>query len=164
MDGSYLTVTPVPCKDSVGVPYEITLALHRDGSPYGTVGERCGWFLARLARGVDEARAEASWPDPEDRFPDDGELFAFRYRTRLGSPGGELRCQLRTIPIWQPEGRWLLTRRAYLEAWGTQGVGLRAVLSSSELAAFVGELLAEAEACLGGRDLARNPIEGAGSH
>ncbi|MEU1392904.1 MULTISPECIES: hypothetical protein [unclassified Nonomuraea] len=172
VDGSYLTVTPVACTDTVGTPYEITLELHRDGTPYGSVGERCGWLLARLARGVDEARqgrgAARRWNDPDDRFPDEepeSELFSFRYRTRSGLVGGgELRCQLRTIPIWQPApGQWRLTRRAYVEAWGATGVGMRAVLTSAELSDFVRELVHEAEGCLGGRDLARNPIGGAGT-
>ncbi|GAA3233944.1 hypothetical protein GCM10020216_054630 [Nonomuraea helvata] len=172
VDGSYLTVTPVACKDSVGTPYEVTLELHRDGTPYGSVGERCGWLLARLARGVDEARegrgAARRWIDPDDRFPDDepdSELFSFRYRTRAGLVGGgELRCQLRTIPVWQAaKGQWRLTRRAYVEAWGSTGVGMRAVLTSAELARFVRGLVSEAEGCLEGRDLARNPIDGAGT-
>lgn len=84
-------MTPVACTDSVGAPYEITLELHRDGAPYGSVGERCGHTLARLARGVDEARqgtgAARRWADPDDRFPCDGpdsELFSFRYLTRAG--------------------------------------------------------------------------------
>ncbi|MFG1703902.1 hypothetical protein ACFLIM_11985 [Nonomuraea sp. M3C6] len=176
VDGSYLTVTPVACTDSVGMPYEITLELHRDGTPYGSVGERCGWLLAHLARGVDEARrgrgVARQWADPDDRFPDeepDSELFSFRYRTRSGLVGGgELRCQLRTIPVWQPRsgsgpGEWRLTRRAYVEAWGTTGVGMRAVLTSAELAVFVRGLVNEAEGCLKGRDLARNPGEGTGT-
>ncbi|MFG1975712.1 hypothetical protein ACGFJC_40830 [Nonomuraea fuscirosea] len=172
VDGSFLGVTPVACTDSVGTPYEITLELHRDGTPYGSVGERCGWLLSRLARGVDEARrgggAARRWSDPDDRFPGeepDSELFSFRYRTRAGLVGGgELRCQLRTIPMWQPgPGAWRLTRRAFVEAWGSTGVGMRAVLTSSELSAFVGELVNEAEGCLDGRDIARNPVEGAGT-
>ncbi|GGO67578.1 hypothetical protein GCM10012289_24330 [Nonomuraea cavernae] len=174
VDGSFLTVTPVACTDSVGAPYEITLELRRDGTPYGTVGERCGWVLARVARGVDEARqgrGEARrWSDPDDRFPDeapDSELFSFRYRTRSGTVGGgELRCQLRTIPMWVPgrerPGTWRLTRRAFVEAWGAGGVGMRAVLTSAELASFVRELVDEAEGCLGGRNLARNPVEDLG--
>ncbi|GAA4223109.1 hypothetical protein FHR32_001851 [Streptosporangium album] len=145
------------CRDSVGLPYEVTLELHRDGTLYGTVGERCGWLLVRLARGVAEARAdyEAQWPDPDDRFPEEEELFAFRYRARNGIvSGGELRCQLRTIPIWIPAqqgavGEWRLTRRAFVEAWGGGGgVGMRAVLTSAELAAFVEALVTEAEECL----------------
>ncbi|MFC4122262.1 hypothetical protein [Nonomuraea zeae] len=175
VDGSYLTVTPIACTDSVGTPYEVTLELHRDGTPYGSVGERCGWLLARLARGVDEARQGRGggrrWSDPDDRFPDeepDSELFSFRYRTRSGVVGGgELRCQLRTIPVWQPgkesRGEWRLTRRAYVEAWGATGVGMRAVLTSAELSTFVRGLVNEAEGCLKGRDLARNPGEGAGT-
>lgn len=172
LDGSYLTVTPVVCRDSVGSPYEITLELHRDGALYGTVGERCGWLLARLARGVAEARAgeQEQWPDPDDRFPEDEELFAFRYRTRRGIvSGGELRCQLRTIPLWipglrGPAGEWRLARRAFLEAWGGEGVGMRAVLTSAELGAFVDALVMETEECLGAQksgNLPRTPIEGA---
>ncbi|MFE3448471.1 hypothetical protein ACFXJ8_06000 [Nonomuraea sp. NPDC059194] len=175
VDGSYLSVTPVACTDSLGVPYEITLALHRDGAPYGMVGERCGWFLARLARGVCDARAECgqarAWPDPDDRFPGnepDGELFAFRYRSHSHAVGGgELRCRLRTLAAWVPgrggAGEWRLTRRAFVEAWGPPGVGLRAVLTSGELAVFVGSLVAEAEGALEPRELARNPMEGASS-
>lgn len=176
VDGSYLTVTPVACTDSVGRPYEVTLELRRDGTPYGSVGERCGWFLARLARGVDEARQGRGdawqWADPDDRFPDeepDGELFSFRYRSRSGLVGGgELCCRLRTSALWEPgrrggRGKWRLTRRAYVEAWGSTGVGMRAVLTSGELSAFVRGLVEEAEGCLEGRDLVRNPIEGAGT-
>lgn len=175
VDGSYLTVTPIACTDSSGMPYEVTLALHRDGTPYGVVGERCGWFLARLARGVGAARSGRGqarlWPDPDDRFPadePDGELFAFRYRTRSDVVGGgELRCQLRTIPVWMPaqdgRGEWRVTRRAYVEAWGPAGIGMRAVLTSGELAAFVESLVEEAEGALEPVGLGRNPIEGAGS-
>ncbi|WP_262379814.1 hypothetical protein [Nonomuraea sp. PA05] len=160
-------MTPVACTDSVGAPYEITLELHRDGAPYGSVGERCGHLLARLARGVDEARrGSRRWADPDDRFPcdePDSELFSFRYRTRAGLGGGELRCQLRTIPVWQPgPGEWRLTRRAYVEAWGATGVGMRAVLTSAELSVFVRQLVDEAEGCLKGRDSAQKQCRGSG--
>lgn len=175
VDGSYLSVTPVACTDTVGTPYEVTLELHRDGTPYGRVGERCGWLLARLARGVDEARRgrgkATRWADPDDRFPGeepDGELFSFRYRSRTSLVGGgELSCRLRTIPLWVPKqgrrGEWRLTRRAYVEAWGSTGVGMRAVLTSAELSAFVRGLVEEAEGCLEGRDLVRNPVRGPGT-
>ncbi|GAA3028908.1 hypothetical protein [Streptosporangium longisporum] len=145
------------CRDGLGTPYEITLELHRDGALYGTVGERCGRLLAGLARGVAEARAghQAWWPDPDDRFPGEAELFAFRYRARNGVVGGgELRCRLRTVPLWVPgrrgpAGEWRLTRRAVVEAGGDGGPGLRAVLTSAELGAFVGDIVAEAEDALG---------------
>ncbi|MCG5216812.1 hypothetical protein [Streptosporangium sp. KLBMP 9127] len=181
MDGSYLTVTPLTCTDSVGVPYEVVLELRRDGTPYGMVGERCGWVLARLALGVAAARAEQGgcWVDPDDRFPGEGpetELFAFRCRERADvAGGGELRCLLRTRPIWiqardrPAPGEWRLTRRAIVEAWGAGGLGLRAVLTSAQLGEFLGELVTEVERCLGEgcgepvRERGRNPVEGAGT-
>ncbi|MBO3752278.1 hypothetical protein J5X84_39995 [Streptosporangiaceae bacterium NEAU-GS5] len=153
------------CRDSMGVPYEITLELRCDGKPYGRVGERCGWQLARLAHGMTAARqdgdAHEAWPDPDDRFPgaadDGGELFAFRHRSRsIGMRGGELSCRLQTIRTWMPaqghgHGEWRLMRRAFLEAWGSAGVGRRAVLTSGELGAFVADLVEEAEQRLGAR-------------
>ncbi|MFG1947929.1 hypothetical protein [Nonomuraea sp. NPDC048826] len=174
-DGSLLFVTPVPCKDSAGRPYEVTLELCRDGVPYGTVGERCAWRLARLARGVEAARGDHAqarrWPDPDDRFPpgEGGqELFSFRYHSRWGGvTGGELRCSLRTIPLWttRPEqhGEWRLTRRAYVEAWGVSGLGTRAILTSGELAAFVRALVVEAEGCLATTDPGKVRVTGTGT-
>ena len=38
-------------------------------------------------------------------------------------------------------GRWQLTRRAVIEAWGGSGVGVRAVLTSAELVAFLDTVL-----------------------
>ncbi|WP_232320581.1 hypothetical protein [Herbidospora daliensis] len=162
------------CRDSAGVPYEVTLELFRDGAAYGSVGERCGWFLARLARSVAEAReSQLSWSDPDDRFPgeaDEAELFGFRYRSRTDVVGGgELRCQLRLIPVWVPgrgaTGRWRLTRRACVEAWGAPGIGLRAVVTSGELLMFLMSLVTEAEVRLGAQyGMERNSslISGAG--
>jgi hypothetical protein len=153
VDGSSLAVIPVPALDRGGTPFEVTLQLERDGESFGTVGQRCGFFLAEVARRLAAARAqESGWPD-EDRFPSDRsqrelELFAFRYRDRgdLASTG-ELRCTLRTTAYWvgaQEGGRWRRARRAVLEAWGAGGRGVRAVLTSSELADFLDELLDEA--------------------
>ena len=42
-------------------------------------------------------------------------------------------------------GRWHLTRRAVIEAWGDDGVGVRAVLTSAELVAFLDAVLREPE-------------------
>jgi hypothetical protein len=100
-------------------------------------------------------------------LPREPELFAFRHRDRGDLGGaGELRCTLRTISLWMAHavpcsappavpsavhdqgrgrGRWRLARRAVIEAWGERGWGVRAILTSGELAAFLTDLLAEAE-------------------
>ncbi|MGO8957764.1 MAG: hypothetical protein ACLQFR_10390 [Streptosporangiaceae bacterium] len=52
----------------------------------------------------------------------------------------------RAWPAMRPaggHGRWRLTRRAVIEAWGTTGVGVRAVLTSAELVAFLDTVLSE---------------------
>ncbi|WP_242454136.1 hypothetical protein [Bailinhaonella thermotolerans] len=153
MDGSELRVVPVACRDREGTPYEVTLDLERDGTPYGAVGERCGWFLARVGHLLEEARAdESSWPDPDDRFPcsRDGELFEFRYRERVDVPvAGEFRCHVRSDSAWEKATGWRLHRRAFVEAWGSTGTAVRAVLTSTELAEFLAELVADAEQELG---------------
>jgi hypothetical protein len=87
-------------------------------------------------------------------LPKERELFAFRCRDRgdLASTG-ELRCTLRTSCRWVAErdgaayegGRWRVGRRAVLEAWGASGRGVRAVLTSGELARLLAELLRDAE-------------------
>ncbi|SEG45695.1 hypothetical protein SAMN04489712_105318 [Thermomonospora echinospora] len=90
--------------------------------------------------------------------PADPELFSFRYRDRVDLPStGELRCSVRTSAVWLPgpadpgappsslRGRWRVARRAIVEAWGDDGGGVRAVLTSAELAGFLSGLLAEAE-------------------
>src|SRR6266849_7562867 len=74
VDGSLLSVDAVACRHRLGNPYEITLALARDHSPFAVIGERCGFRLARLAALVSAAREDpaqaAAWPDPDDRFPE----------------------------------------------------------------------------------------------
>ncbi|WP_225992373.1 hypothetical protein [Actinomadura montaniterrae] len=165
LDGSVLDVVPVASLDRGGTPFEVTLELRRDGDRFGAVGERCGYFLADLARRVDAARADGSpqaarWPDPDDRFPDppaggggprEPELFAFRYRDRGDVIStGELRCALRTSSMWvgrqqSAAGRWRVARRAVIEAWGASGRGVRAVLTSAELARFLAAVLADVD-------------------
>src|ERR1700733_14259360 len=56
VDGSILTVTAVACNDRLGVPYELTLDLSREGKPFASVGERCGFRLTQLAAGVPAGR------------------------------------------------------------------------------------------------------------
>lgn len=172
VDGSRLEVLPVPARDRGGTPFEVTLEVRHDGRSFGAVGERCGYFLALLATRLDAARDEASpqarqWPDAADRFPDppvtvppavDGadpagrepELFAFRHRERADMTGaGELRCTLRTSCVWRSgadprRGEWRRARRAVVEAWDAGGHGVRAVVTSGELAGFVSGLVREA--------------------
>ncbi|MGB6453655.1 MAG: hypothetical protein WBH47_04105 [Streptosporangiaceae bacterium] len=92
-----------------------------------------------------------------DYVPGDHEYFALRSRDRGDPPGsGELRCLLRSSAVWLGDcagvghhprvtprvaatghGSWRLTRRAVIEAWGSGGVGVRAVLTSAELVAFL---------------------------
>lgn len=199
-DGSVLTVDARPCRDRGGAPYEIVLVLRRDGVPFGSVGERCGYVLATLAARLAAARTPGSrqarcWPDPDDRFPDpaldsglraaaagrdadlaavlgalapylprERELFTLRRRDRDDAAGsGELRCTLRTSSRWVSgapspvragRGAWRLARRAVVEAWGTGGHGVRAVLTSGQLAGFITGILDAAE-CAGAsyRDL-----------
>jgi hypothetical protein len=99
----------------------------------------------------------------------DHEYFALRSRDRVDPPGtGELRCVLRSSAVWLGEcggagqrvpprqragqrpsarpqagrhGSWRLSRRAVIEAWGADGVGVRAVLTSAELMAFLDTVL-----------------------
>ena len=177
VDGSVLSVLPVPVLDREGVPYEATLQLERDGEPFGEVGERCGWFLAataarlRAAReaggpdafppsGVeaglrawlaDQGEPETAWPALERYLPRERELFAFLARDPDDvASAGELRLRLRDERRWLPgadgaaeRGRWSLRCRAVLEAWGSGGTGVRAVLDSTALLVLLDELAAE---------------------
>jgi hypothetical protein len=88
------------------------------------------------------------------------EYFSLRSRERSDLPGsGEFRCVLRDSAEWvdeqRPSGRrghpdavrpgsgWSLTRRAVIEAWGADGIGVRAVLTSAELVKFLDTVLRE---------------------
>jgi hypothetical protein len=112
---------------------------HASGPPAGS---------ARAGRGSSGRRA--------DYLPGDHEYFALRSRDRGDPPGpGELRCVLRSSAVWLGDcagvghhhrsprlaatghGGWRLTRRAVIEAWGSGGLGVRAVLTSAELVAFL---------------------------
>src|SRR5690349_10109731 len=145
VDGSKLEVQPVPTRDRGGRPFEVRLELSHDGRPFGAVGEGCGFFLGRVAMRLDEARRDDSWPDPDGRFPE-GELFAFAKHDR-SEGDGELRCVVRTTSQWVSQGdpyatgHWRVARRAVIEAWGHNGSGVRAVLTSEELAGFLREVL-----------------------
>src|SRR5260221_10254327 len=98
--------------------------------------------------------------------PAEREYFLLRSRNPDDLPGsGEFRCVLRDSAEWlggrRPgarglpgagglSGDWRLTRRAVIEAWGADGIGLRAVLTSAELVTFLDTVLkepADGQAC-----------------
>src|SRR5690348_1352268 len=170
-DGSVLTVRPVPVVGRDGAPYEVTLELLRDGAPFGDVGERCGYFLAAttarlraaqpdlppssLEAGVrswaadERIEPDVAWMDLQHYLPRDRELFCFRSRDPddLGT-AGELRVTLEEQRAWLAAqdgvaGHWRIDCCAVLRAWGSRGVGVRAVLTSGELLAFLEALVAE---------------------
>jgi hypothetical protein len=114
---------------------------------------------------------------PEFR-PREREYFSLRSRERSDLPGsGEFRCVLHDSAVWLdgqwPSGRrghlgavrpgsgqpggWSLTRRAVIEAWGADGIGVRAVLTSAELVTFLDTVLREP----GGAAVAASPSPGA---
>lgn len=169
VDGSVLGVLGVPVADRDGVPYEVTLRMTRNGEPFGEVGERCGYFVAgtaarlRVARGKDEEGFTESsvetglraWARDVDEDPDeawhvlrrylprDRELFAFRARDPDDlATVGELRTTLEVKRSWA-DGRWSLRYLAVLQAWGPQGTGVRAVLTSADLQRFLDDLMAD---------------------
>lgn len=175
VDGTMLGVLPVPVVDRHGAPYEMTLQLLRDGADFGSVGERCGYFLAatcaRLSAAGDFPASSVegglrAWAADDGRDPDvawgelvryvprDHELFAFRRREPDDIASvGELRCTVQTQRSWVEAtgqagagGRWRLERRAVLDAWGDHGVGVRAVLDVAGLTALLDALLTEAAA------------------
>lgn len=175
-DGSVLGVHAVPVLDRDSVPYEVTLRLTRDGAAFGEVGERCGYFLAatearlRASRsaagdgafppGATEAGlrtwaagagqdGDAVWESLRPYLPRDGELFSFRSRDPddLRSDGA-LRAVLQVRRSWVagPPGRWEARATVVLEAWGGQGTGMRAELTSAQLAAVLQALVQECRA------------------
>jgi len=167
-DGSRLAVLPVPVQDRDGVPYELTLRLERDGSAFGEVGERCGYFLASTTARLRAVRAaggefpdssveaglrawardsgqasDACWAEIEPYLPRDRELFCFRARDPDDlSTVGELRLTLEVERTWA-DARWSVRCLAVLQAWGSVGTGTRAVLTSDELLRFLEALVEE---------------------
>ena len=166
VDGSELAVLPVPALDRDGVPYEVTLRLLSRGEPFGEVGERCGYFLASTAARLRAARARgddfpassmegglrawasdsgqdphATWEVLQRYLPRDRELFCFRSRDPDDlAMVGELRASLRYERHWTESG-WSVQCLADVEAWGEHGRGVRALLDSDQLLAFLEALV-----------------------
>ena len=184
VDGSVLTLLPVPKLDRSGVAYEATLRLLRDGEPFGDVGECSGWRLACTAdrlRALQAAAGPDAFPPPAydavldhglvgdgDRtvlrrlLPRDRELLCLRARDPDdGDSSGELRLWVREDRTWHDgrdgaRGRWSLSARAVLDAWGGDGTGLRALLDGPALLRLLDRLAAEA-------GLSRDLQDGAGA-
>lgn len=133
-DGRLLDVVPVPVLDRTGVPYEATLRLLLDGAPFGDVGQRCAGLLAAV-------RAAP--------LPEAGELLDLRARDPDDvASAGELRVRLDPVRTWTGEG-WESRTDAVVQAWGDDGTGLRAVLTTAALCDLLDGLLA-ACAAVGG--------------
>ena len=171
VDGSVLTLLPEPKLDRRGVAYETTLRLLRDGAPFGDVGECSGWRLARTAEQL-RVLQSAHGPDafPPDAYdtvlahglvedgsravlrgllPRDRELLCLRARDPDdGDPSGELRLWVREDHSWHDgrdgaRGRWSVRASAVLDAWGTAGTGVRALLDGPALLSLLDSLLAQ---------------------
>jgi hypothetical protein len=172
VDGSVLALLPVARLDRSGVAYEVTLRLLRDGEPFGEVGECSGWRLSRTAeqlRAVQRASGPDAFPaagydavldhglvEDGDRtllrrlLPRDRELLCLRARDPDdGDHSGELRLWVREDRSWHAgrdgaPGRWSLQARAVLDAWGSQGTGVRALLDGPALLRLLDRLVEEA--------------------
>jgi hypothetical protein len=172
IDGSVLALLPVAKLDRSGAAYEVTLRLLRDGEPFGDVGECSGWRLSRTAdqlRGLQAGAGPDAFPlsaydavldrglvEDGDRtvlrrlLPRDRELLCLRARDPDdGDPSGELRLWVRDDRTWHAgrdgaPGRWSLRTRAVLDAWGSEGTGLRALLDGPALLRLLDRLVVEA--------------------
>jgi hypothetical protein len=99
---------------------------------------------------VDEgADEDALWSTLQHYLPRDRELFCFRARDPDDlATVGQLRASLEEQRTWVPAaggrpGRWRLGCRVLLDAWGRGGIGVRAVLTSGQLLAFLENLVEE---------------------
>ncbi|MCW2666590.1 MAG: hypothetical protein JWN57_1552 [Frankiales bacterium] len=170
-DGRRVGVLPVPVLDRDGVAYEVTLSLALDDVPFGAVGERCGYFVAaaaarlRAARQAGDAFPASSleaglraWAEDDDADPDavwrvlqryvprDRELFCFRARDPDDiAAAGQIRACVEQVHRWQ-HGRWSRRSQAVVDVWGDRGHGVRAVLDSDELLAFLESLVRDCAA------------------
>ena len=191
VDGSVLTLVPVPVVDRSGAAYELTLRLLRDGAPFGEVGECSGWRLSRVAErlralqedgrpgfppAAHEAVVDSGLVADGDRaalrrlLPRDHELLCLRARDPDdGDPSGELRLWVREDRTWHAGrdgagGRWSLQARAVLDAWGSTGTGVRALLDGPALLRLLDGLAAQAargrgdEVLQAGADGADHPV------
>lgn len=170
VDGSVLTLLPVPVLDRSGAAYEMTLRLLRDGAPFGEVGECSGWRLSRTAEqlralqgdggpgfppAAHDAVVDSGLVADDDRaalrrlLPRDRELLCLRARDPDdGDPSGELRLWVREDRTWHAgrdgaRGHWSSQTRAVLDAWGSAGTGVRALLDGPALLRLLDALVVQ---------------------
>jgi hypothetical protein len=171
VDGSVLSIVPVPKRDRGGVAYEMTLRLLLDGAPFGDVDECSRWRLTRTAEQLREARdrhgpdafpvtgvdvlldgGRADGPRLRRLLPRERELLCLRSRDPDDGDGvGELRVWLRDDRTWLPgsdgaRGRWSTRSRAVLDCWGDGGRGVRCVLDAASLLRLLDGLVDESAA------------------
>lgn len=97
----------------------------------------------------DGREVDATWTVLQRYLPRDRELFAFRSRDPDDLTAvGELRVRLEVDKRWASGragvvGRWQLRPVADLQAWGAGGIGVRAVLTSDGLTAFLEALVVD---------------------
>lgn len=124
----------------------------REGDPeaFPVSGLEAGLRAWAGDRGQDP---EAAWTGFARYLPRDREVLAFRSRDPDDvTAAGELRVVLREERSWlaprEPggRGRWRLRCLAVVEAWDAAGRGVRAVLDSAGLLAFLEQLLADCAA------------------
>jgi hypothetical protein len=110
VDGSVLSILPVPRLDRRGVAYEVTLRLLLDGAPFGDVGECSGWRLARAAEQLRQAQAA----DGPDTFPVTGVdlLLAGRLERAPGPDGTRPDQAASALRRLLPRDRELLSLRS----------------------------------------------------
>ena len=125
-------------------------ARQRDPDAFPASGVEAGLRARAADQSLDE---QQTWEELRRYLPRDREVFAFLARDPDDvAAGGELRVVLREERVWvAPEqqgdrGRWRLRWLAVVEAWGAGGVGVRAVLDSDGLLAFLDDLLADCAA------------------
>jgi hypothetical protein len=102
--------------------------------------------------GAKSAEAGAEPPSGPATGPGLGAELGPGAESGRGAPSPRIQHREPGVPRQRPSasrvatgghGRWRLTRRAVIEAWGAGGVGVRAVLTSAELMAFLDTVLTE---------------------
>ncbi len=117
----------------------------RDRGDLSGTGELRCVLLRSSAVWLGECAGTGQHLQPDPRSQSDQQVSGGR-----GTAGPHALPAQRTWPARPPaggHGRWRLSRRAVIEAWGAGGVGVRAVLTSAELVAFLDTVLERCSQC-----------------